>query len=77
MQNGGGGGWSLQGPDSCVAGAGEADPKADGEAGVAGDDEEGRGEGSGDLGRSSPELGDGGRARETEGSGAAARIPCR
>ncbi|XP_044460084.1 uncharacterized protein [Triticum aestivum] len=40
--------------------------------------EEGRKEGlCGDLARSSPELGEGGLARETEGSGAAARSPCR
>ena len=67
----------LAGADPCMAGVGEADPKAGGEAGVAGGDEESRSEGSGDLGRSSPELGDGRRARETEGSGVAARIPCR
>ena len=67
----------MQGADPCVAGAGVPDPKAGDEAGVAVDGEEGRSEGSGDLGRSSPEPGDGGRARETDGSGAAARIPCR
>ena len=37
-----GGGWRLQGPDSCAAGAGEAYPEAGGEEGVAGDDDEGR-----------------------------------
>lgn len=67
----------MQGADPCVAGAGEPDPKAGDEAGVAVDDEEGQSEGSGDLARSSPEPGDGGRARETDRSGAAARIPCR
>ena len=36
------------------------------QAGVVGDDDEGRIEGSSDLGRSSPDLSDGGRARETE-----------
>lgn len=43
MQNGGGGGgWSLKGPDPCAAGAGETDPEVGGEAGIADDDEEGR-----------------------------------
>ncbi|XP_044347845.1 uncharacterized protein [Triticum aestivum] len=119
MQNGGSG-WSLQGPDPCAVGAGEADPKAGGVARIAGDDEEGRsaasragswhprllgrgetrrrgreegtkekrcgekkagarrsramadGRGRRREGRSSPEPGDGGRARETEGSRAGA-----
>ena len=67
----------MQGPDPCVVGVGEANPKAGGEAGVAGDDEEIQSERSGNLGRNSPEPGDGGRVCEMEGSGVAARIPGR
>ena len=67
MRNGGGGGWSLQGLGRLIRRR----------TARRGNGEEGRSEGSGDLGRSSPEPGDGGRARETEGSGVAARSPCR
>ena len=38
----GGGGWSLKGTDPCTEGAWEADPEAGSEAGVTGDDEQGR-----------------------------------
>ena len=67
MRNGGGGGWSLQGLGRLIRRW----------AARRGNGEEGRSEGSGDLGKSSPEPGDGGRAREAEGSDAAVRSPCR
>ena len=88
----GGGDWSLQGLDPCVAGTGEADTEAEVAGaripgrihGICGPRQKGDGEvrkrrrkKGGAVLRPRQELTGVGRKRETEGSGVAARIPCR